>query len=354
MAEPSERPVDAKGLERFSAAIFKRLGVPDDEATQLAEIIVLSDLHGMHSHGVMRIPQYGPKIAAGGFRPGREGVILRETDSTLLLDAEHGIGQTMAVKAMRAAMAKAGKTGVGICGVTNSNHYGAGAYYGLMAARMDMIGILTTNASPSMPAPGGRTMLTGPLPLTVVAPRKTGWPFCLDTAMGVVSKGKIAYAAEKGEKIPLGWGVDKNGTPTDDPQQVLDGGWPLPIGGYKGFGLTCVLEILAGVLTGGALNDAIGNLFTAPAEVPQGLGHFVMAIDVSAFMPADQFKERLDTYITMFKASELQPGIDEVTFPGEPEFRREVERRANGIPLSTNLIARLNAYARDVGAAESI
>lgn len=345
----AERKVDVGGLQAFTAEVFRKVGVGTDEAAQMAEMLVLADLHGMHSHGTMRILQYGPKIAGGGFKAGRKGHIVKETASAVLLDAEQGIGLSLTVRAMHEAIRKARETGIGVCGVTNSNHYGAGAYYGLIAAREGMIGILTTNGSPNMPAPGGRTIVTGPEPITVVVPTKTGYPFCLDMAMGVVSKGKIAYMAEKGEKIPLGWAVDKNGQPTDDPQAVLDGGWTLPIGGYKGFGLTCVLEILAGVLTGGPLGNAIGNLFTAGPEVPQRCGHFAMAIDPAAFMPLETFLERMDDYIRMMKSSDLQPGVDEITIPGEPEFRREADRRVNGIPLSVNLIERLNAYAEKIG-----
>jgi LDH2 family malate/lactate/ureidoglycolate dehydrogenase len=358
MAEPKELRIGVAALQNFGEAAFAKVGCGADEARLLTEILVLADLHGMHSHGVMRIPQYGPKIAVGGFKPGRKGRIVRETASAVFLDGEGGIGQTITVRAMQEAMRKARETGVGICGVTNSNHYGAGAYYGLMAEREGMIGVLTTNGSANMPpyGGGGKIYLTGPLPITVAVPTGPGsrWPFLLDMAMGVASKGKIVYAAEKGEKIPLGWAADKHGQLTDDPKAVINGGWVLPIGGYKGFGLTCVLEILSGVLTGGALGNEIGNLFTSPAATPQDLGHFAMAIDPAVFMPLDAFRARMDIYIAMMKAADLAPGVEEITMPGEPEFRREEDRRRNGVPLDVNLIARLNKYAAELGIGQSL
>jgi LDH2 family malate/lactate/ureidoglycolate dehydrogenase len=351
--EPAELRIGVTALRSFGEAVFTKLGCPVDEALLLTDILVLADLHGMHSHGVLRIPQYGPKIAAGGFTPGRKGRILRETTSAVFLDGEGGIGQTITARAMQEAMRKARETGVGICGVTNSNHYGAGAYYGLMAERAGMIGVLTTNGSANMPpfGGGGKTYLTGPLPITVAVPVGPGsrWPFLLDMAMGVASKGKIVYAAEKGEKIPLGWAADKHGNPTEDPNDVINGGWVLPIGGYKGFGLTCVLEILSGVLTGGATGVNIGNLFTASAETPQDLGHFAMAIDPTVFMPIEAFRARMDAYIAMMKAADLAAGITEIMMPGEPEFRREEDRRRNGVPLDAKLVARLNKYGAELG-----
>ena len=149
--------------------------------------------------------------------------------------------------------------------------------------------------------------------------------------------------------------MDKNGRPTDDPQAVLDGGWTLPIGGYKGFGLTCVLEILAGVLTGaGGRQRDRQSVHRPGGETPQGLGHFTMAIDPRAFMPLEAFLARVDAYIAMMKSADLAPGVAEITMPGEPEFRREEDRRRNGIPLSLNLIDKLNRYAAELGVAQAL
>ena len=200
-----------------------------------------------------------------------------------------------------------------------------------------------------MPVWGGMTKMTGPLPLTVGVPAQNELPFCLDTAMGVSSKGKIVYAGEKGEKIPFGWAVDKEGKPTEDPKKYLDGGWILPIGGYKGFGITTALEILTGILTGGPFGTEVGNLFTGPPEESQGLGHFVMALNIESFMPVEEFKQRMDRMIRMMKESKLQPGVKEIIIPGEPEFRKEKDRLVNGIPLSVQVISNITAFAEQIG-----
>jgi LDH2 family malate/lactate/ureidoglycolate dehydrogenase len=354
MASPGERRVDAGELRRLAVEIFERAGVPEDEARLVAETLVAADLRGMQSHGTLRIPIYVEKIRGGGFRPGRKGTVLRETAATMLIDGEDGLGQVLALRAMDEAIAKAKAAGIGAAGVTRSNHYGEAAYYVLHAVKRDMIGIIATNGSPNMPAWGGMTKMTGPLPFTAGVPALEERPFILDAALGVTNRGKLIYYAEQGEKIPPGWGVDKNAQPTSEPKDVLEGGWILPIGGYKGFGITLFLEILAGVLTGGLIGSAIRDLYNAPAAASQGLGHFAIAIDPTAFMPLDAFKSRMDEMIRMVRASKLAPGVAAMTLPGEPEFDKEAERLVHGIPLSTSVLDQLNSLARALGSTRSI
>jgi LDH2 family malate/lactate/ureidoglycolate dehydrogenase len=143
--------------------------------------------------------------------------------------------------------------------------------------------------------------------------------------------------------------VDANGQPTVDPQKVLDGGWILPIGGYKGWGMILILDILAGVLTGGPMGVEVTDLFTGSAETPQGLGHFVMALNIGAFMPLAQFKQRMDLRIRSIKNSERLPGVEEILMPGERELRLERERRRHGIPLSVAVLDQVASVAREMG-----
>jgi LDH2 family malate/lactate/ureidoglycolate dehydrogenase len=350
----TERLVDAAALERFVAEVFERAGAPRDEAERVADALVSADARGMTSHGVMRVPMYMKKVRAGGFKVGTKGKILRETASIILLDGEDGLGQVITWRAMEEAIRKARDAGAGIVGVLRSNHFGEGAYYALHAIKNDMIGLLTTNGSSNTPAHGGRTMVAGNLPLTVGVPTDKELPILLDMAMCASSKGKIAYAAKKGERIPPGWAVDSNGQPTDDPQKVLDGGWILPIGGYKGWGLILILDILSGVLTGARLGLEITDLFTGEPSSPQGLGHFVMAINVEAFMPVAEFKRRMDARIRSIKQSELLPGVTEILMPGERELKLERERRKNGIPLSVNVLDQIAVVAKELGVAAKL
>ncbi len=345
----AERLVDARKLEAYVAEIFERGGVPRDEAARVAEALVGADCRGMTSHGVMRVPMYMKKVRAGGFRSGTKGKILRETAGSILLDGEDGLGQVITWRAMEGAIRKARTAGVGVVGVTRSNHFGEGAYYALQAIRADMIGILTTNGSANTPPHGGRSMMAGNLPLTVGVPTREELPILLDMAMCASSKGKIAYAAKKGERIPPGWAVDSAGQPTEDPQKVLDGGWILPIGGYKGWGLILFLDILSGVLTGGPMGPEVTDLFTGAAATPQGLGHFVMALNIEAFMPVDAFKRRMDARIRAIKNSERLPGVEEILMPGERELRLEHERRRSGVPLSVNVLDQVAAVAAELG-----
>jgi LDH2 family malate/lactate/ureidoglycolate dehydrogenase len=346
---PGEAPVDAGKLLSLIVDIFERAGMPDDEAALVADALVLADLRGMHSHGVLRTTIYVDKIRGGGFRPGRKGRVVRETGGTVLLDGEDGIGQVLTIAAMDRAIDKARKNGIGAAGVFNSNHHGEAAYYILHALKSDMIGIVATNGSPNMPAWGGTTKMTGPLPFTAGAPAQDELPFLIDAALGVTNRGKLIYIADKGEKIPFGWGVDRNAKPTDEPSRILDGGWILPIGGHKGFGITMFIEILSGVLTGALIGSAIRDLYNDPHEQPQGLGHFCIAIDPEAFMPIAQFKRRMDEMIRMIKASALAPGNERMIIPGQLEFEKEKARRLQGIPLAVKLISQLRKLGSDLG-----
>lgn len=343
--------VDCDRLQALATDIFRRAGLPGDEARLVADALVLADLRGMQSHGVLRVPVYAEKIRAGGFRAGRKGRVVLETAGTVLLDGEHGIGQVLTIVAMDRAIEKARGNGIGAAGVFNSNHHGEAAYYVLHAIRKDMIALVATNGSPNMPAWGGTTKMTGPLPFTAGVPALEEQPFIIDAALGVTNRGKLIYMRSKGEKIPPGWGVDRNAQPTDDPGKVLDGGWILPIGGHKGFGITMFLEILSGVLTGALIGSAIRDLYDARASEPQGLGHFCIAIDPNAFMPIGQFKRRMDEMIRMVKASRLAPGNERMIIPGQLEFEKEAQRRARGIPLAQTLVDQLHKLGAEFGSA---
>jgi len=349
-----EIPVDAGRLLALIEDIFIRANMPPEEAALVADALVLADLRGMQSHGVLRAPIYVEKIRAEGFRPGRKGRVVRETAGAVLLDGENGIGQVLTVAAMDRAIDKAKENGIGAAGVLNSNHHGEAAYYILHALKRDMIAIVATNGSPNMPAWGGTTKMTGPLPFAAGAPTKEELPFVIDAALGMTNRGKLIYLADKGEKVPFGWGVDRHAQATDEPSKILDGGWILPIGGHKGFGITMFTEILSGVLTGALIGSAIRDLYNAPRDEAQGLGHFCIAIDPEAFMPIEQFKLRMDQMIRMIKASQLAPGNERMVIPGQLEFEKEKARRAHGIPLAAKLVEQLRQLGRDLGSVKTI
>lgn len=341
--------VNADKLEKIVFNIFQGAKVPKEEADIVANALVSADARGMTSHGVMRVPSYAEKIRAGGFKAGKKGKIISETASTLLIDGEDGLGQVITYYAMEKAIEKAKKSGASIVGVTRSNHFGEAAYFALQAVKRDMIGIITSNGSVNTPAYGGLTMVSGNLPLAVGVPAGKELPILLDIASCIVSKGKIIYMAKQGKKIPKEWGFDSKGQPTDDSQKILDGGWLATIGGYKGWGLILIFDILSGVLTGGKVGNEINSLIDGDISIPQGLGHFLIVINVGAFIPINKFKQRMDNRIRTIKSSKLAPGFKEILMPGEREFKLEKVRREKGIPLTEEVIYQLKLQAEKSG-----
>ena len=340
--------IDPARLERFVASILEKVKVPADNAVLLARALVAADLRGMNSHGVLRLPIYIRRLQSGGFKPESKGRIIRETSGTVLIDGEDGLGAVITCRAMDEAIKRARTCGIAAAGVTNSNHNGEGAFFALRAIDAGMIGICTTNGSPASPPWGGLTKMTGPLPLTIGVPAGEERPLVLDLALGMSSRGRILYYADKKIPLPDGWLVDAEGRPTNDAEHIRRGGWIQPIGGYKGWGLITIMEVLSGVLTGGPLGQDLAELYGDTTK-PQKNGHFVIAIDVSAFMDISVFKKRMDGYIRMLKSSEPAPDSQGVIIPGEPEFRKEEEQRLNGVTIGCKVVDDVLEIAHELG-----
>ncbi len=336
-------------LARLVSAIFAKAAVPEADADELADALVEADARGMHSHGVQRVSQYLPKLLAGGIRPATHGNVLVDDGAVLLLDGEDGIGQIVSNRAMQGAIDKAAKFGAALAIVRNSNHHGESGRYASMAARAGMIGIVTSNGSPSTPAWGATApRVTGPWPLAIAAPGGRE-PMVLDMSLGVVSKGKIQHHANTQQKVPPGWGYDRNGASTDDPRKILDGGWSALIGDYKGWGLLVMIEVLTGVLSGGRIANEITDLFGGPAESPQGLSHMFLAINVAPFQSVHGFVARMEQMERLLKASSLAPGFSEVLLPGERESRSARAAVEAGVELPWATVAALVTAGRQLG-----
>lgn len=340
--------VPVSELENLVTMMLRHVDVPAADAAIVARGLIGADARGMNSHGILRLPVYIKRLQQRGFSPVSKFEVVRETSGTALIDGGNGLGAVLTTRAMDLAIEKARKSGVAAVGVRNSNHNGEGAPYVLQAVRAGMIGIATTNGSPIMPVWGGKTPLTGPLPITFGIPTGEELPIVLDAALGMSSRGKILYYAEKGMELPPGWLVDADGAPTTDPNWVKKGGWILPIGGHKGWGLILMCEILSGILTGGNFGKELTNLYD---DLDQGQhnGHFVIALDIAAFIDLDAFKCRMDAYIREMKASELAPGFSEILMPGEIEFRKEKAQRAEGLILSRSVVDEVLSSAADLG-----
>ncbi|MFD2671708.1 Ldh family oxidoreductase [Marinicrinis sediminis] len=326
----SNRRYHWKRLEQFVAQVFQRSGLPPEEASVVSESLIEADLRGVDSHGVVRTEIYVQRLEKGMVASGASMQVMQDGGLTLL-DAQNSFGAVAGNRALELALTGARQHGLSIVGVKNSNHFGTCAYYLKKAVEQDMLLMVMSNASQTMPPTGGIRPFIGTNPLAVGVPAGRHLPFMMDMATSVVARGKIIVAAEKGEAIPEGWAVDAQGRPTTDAQEALSGS-VLPLGGPKGYALSMFIDIMAGVLTGAGFGKSVNNMYENWAQ-PQNVGHFFIAMDIGRMMPVAQFKQRMDEYIEDLKAEPKAPGVNEILIPGELEFRREQERKQQGIEL---------------------
>jgi LDH2 family malate/lactate/ureidoglycolate dehydrogenase len=295
----------------------------------------------------LRLPIYIERIRAGWLRPTATKIeVVTDRAATALLDGHHSAGQIVAVQAMEMAIDKAGEHGIGAVAVRNSNHFGIAAYYAQMVCERDMIGIVMSNTAPLMPPIGGAEKVLGNNPLAIAAPTDGEFPIVLDMAMSNVAIGKIIHAKTSGTSIPLGWGADRNGQATTDPQAVLDGGFILPVGGPKGFGLALMIEMFCGVLSGGAFAKTIPSLYDITQQ--QAIGHFMIAVQISSFMEIEQFKRMVGVLTQYVKGASKAEGVDELYLPGELEFRWEQKRRTGKLAIDDNLLIELRKLGQSL------
>ncbi len=333
-------------LTQLTQKLLQRAGLSQDRAHQLANSLIEADLRGVHSHGVMRLPVYVRRLQQKGFDALTEPEVIRETATTGLVDGHNCPGFFSASLAMDVAIKKAKETGVGVVSVRNSNHNGTGAQYVAKATAANMIGIATSNASPIMPAWGGKTPVTGPLPLAIGAPAN-GDPVIMDMALGMSSRGKILQYAERNHPLPDGWLVDANGNPTNDPHDLDKGGWIPPVGGHKGWGLILMCEILTGILSGGSVGQDLTNLYD-DLDTPQQNSHLMIAINIENFMDPKDFATRLERYLEFLRASEPAAGFNEILIPGDLEKRAQAKQQQEGITLTQRTINEIIELAQSL------
>jgi LDH2 family malate/lactate/ureidoglycolate dehydrogenase len=338
--------IPAASLRGFATAAFEAVGVPPADAALTADTLVEADLRGVHSHGTWWLTTYTRRLRQGGLNPRPNLCVLRETPAMALLDADDALGQVASAAAMRLALEKGAASGVGAVGVRNSNHFGAAAYYAMLALPQHQIGFATTDAEATMGPAGGAKLTVGNNPLAFAVPTGSDFPLVLDMAQSVVAWGKIFLAAQRGERIPPGWALDAAGRPTEDPQAAMDG-LLLPVGGHKGYGLALMLEVLAGVLTGGAFG--LGMPPMADASASQGHGHFFLAVDIAHFLPLDEFYARMGTLIAEQRSAPPAPGVDRTYLPGEIEHLKREARLREGLPLEPYVVASLHSLAEELG-----
>ena len=333
-------------LESLTARIFSALGVPPEDARWVATLLVRSNLRGHDSHGVIRIPQYVGAIRKGETNPRPAMRLLDDTPTTAILHADGALGQVGARRAAEVAVDKARAHGLGAVGLREANHIGRLADYAELAAVQGLVGLLWTNA-PTAPAavPFGGTALrlsTNPLAIAVPGPEGSV-ALSVDLATSVVAKNKVRVKRNRKEPLPDGWAIDAAGRPVTDPAVFY--GPPraglLPMGGHKGMALSMVVEVFGGILSGqGAIAGKSG---------PVRNGTFVLAIDVSRFLPLGEFTRQVTDLVRWVKDSPTAAGVTEILVPGEPEARSEARRRRDGIPVEEETWRQIETIAGELG-----
>lgn len=339
--------IDHQQLVRFSTDLFVAVGVPPADAEFTATTLVEAELRGIYSHGVIRLQSiYLEDLAQGRTNPRPKIKVVTEGPSYALLDGDRGLGQVVAKLATESAIAKAAAAAVGVVGVRNATHFGAAAYWPVMAAERGMIGFACSNGPGVNTVPyGGVEPAQGNLPLAWAIPAGDEFPIVLDMATGVAAMGKVAMAALRGEAIPLGWGVDKEGEDTTDPNKVTA---ILPAAGPKGYALGVVIDSLAGSLTGG-LPSILKLQSGAPPDSIGSSGLFFLAIDVQAFIPLEAFRRTVDVHSQLMRKIKPRKGVDRIYMPGEIEWLNKQRRLAEGIPVREEEMGVLTKMGSDYG-----
>ncbi len=362
MSEEASVTVWADPLRDFCTRVFEKMDVPPDDAAVTADVLVAANLRGINSHGVARLKRYVDGLRDGVMLARPDIKVVHETPGTALIDGGAGLGQPVGVQGMKLAIKKAQEMGVGFVAVRNSNHYGIAGYYSLMALEQELIGISMTNAAVLVVPTFGRDAILGTNPISVTAPAGEEKPFVLDMATSTVSRGKLEVYDRQGKPLPLGWATNEHGVATTDARRVLDnllaraGGGLLPLGGegellrgYKGYGLTFLVDILCGVLPGAGYATTIYPKDEEGNPLPANVGHFFGAIRVDAFRPLDEFKATMDDIIRRLKGSAKAEGAERIYVHGEKEFEEEERRRREGIPLHPKTVAMMQHIARELG-----
>ena len=354
--------VDFETMERFMVDVFKGVGVSEEDSKICAEVLITSDKRGIDSHGIGRLkPIYYDRIKEGIQNPVTNFEIVKETPTTAVIDGHDGMGHVIGRHSMEMAIEKAKKFGMGMVAVRNSTHYGIAGYYALMAIEQGMIGITGTNARPSIAPTFGVENMLGTNPLTFGIPTDEEFPFVLDCATSITQRGKIEVYDRAGKELPDGWVIDENGQSRRDTHQVLIdlvkgkaaltplGGIGEDTGGYKGYGYATVVEILSAALQGGTFLKGLLGFNADGSKRPYHLGHFFMAMDISAFTEVESFKKTSGDILRDLRASKKAPGYERIYTAGEKEYEAWLYRKGKGVPVNQALQKDMLTLKKELG-----
>jgi LDH2 family malate/lactate/ureidoglycolate dehydrogenase len=339
--------VSSERLVDLVQAILIASRVSPAKARLVAESLVASNLRGVDSHGVLLLTYYLDQIRAGNVDLETDGHVVSESGTCLVYDACHGIGQHISSICCDHVVRLARQSGMSMVVCRDSTHFGAAAFWAQRISAQGMIGMAFTNASPLVPPWQAREGRIGTNPICVSLPTTGSGDWLLDMATTTVAKNRIHRAAASGKPtVPAGWAMDAEGVPTQDTQKAL-AGLLTPLGGYKGSGLGLLVEILCGVLGGGAMTTQVGALHSTKRRMQ--VSHSFLAIDVARLMPIEQLQSRMEFLLTTVKSARPAAGYEEVLVAGEPERRAEAQRRKDGIPVDAAVWRRLCEHAEGLG-----
>lgn len=350
-----EKIIPYERLLVLTERIFEAIGCSDAHAKLAAEALLRADLRGIDSHGVARLSGYVRLWEAGRVNARPNIRVVHETPSTAVVDGDAGLGLVVAPFAMEVAMRKAAQVGTGWVSVSNSNHFGIAGYHAMLALEQDMIGIAMTNASALVAPTFSIERMLGTNPICVAIPAGQEPPFVADLATTTAANGKLEILQRKNAGAPGGWIQDKEGKDSRDPHELKKGGALLPLGSdrehgsHKGYALGSIVDIFSAILSGANYGPWVPPF---PAYVPmpegmpgKGIGHFLGAMRIDAFRPAQEFKDHMDRWLARFRNAQPVDASQPVLVPGDPEREAEAERRANGIPLLPVVLEDLQALA---------
>jgi LDH2 family malate/lactate/ureidoglycolate dehydrogenase len=347
-AVPAEPLVDRAELLAFVGACFRAAGVRASDARLTADVLVLADARGHPSHGVSRLRQYLRLVESGSVSPRPDVRVLERRAATELWDADHALGPAVAHRAMDRAIRRARRTGIAAVVVREAGHFGIAGAYALRAMDAGLCAIATCNGTPIIPPTGARAPALGTNPLAIGVPDGEGRGFLLDMATSVVAGGKVEVAARRGLPIPAGWALDADGRPTTDAAAALAGmmlplGGPAETSGYKGYGMAAAIDLLTGVMGGGAFGLSVAGMWDTGH--PSTIGQLLLAVDPAAFGDAEAFFARVRAWRAEMVGRPRQEGVEEILVPGDKEWRADADhaQRVRLVPEVVDDLARLAA-----------
>ncbi len=342
----SAKRIDAEDLREFAASVYTDAGMPEDDALLVADTLVQADLWGHQSHGVLRLGWYLERIRNGVMNPVTSPEFEVDAGAVAVINGHDGVGQVLTDLARREAVRRAKTHGIAVVGVNTSNHFGTCMYYTRLGALDGCVMLLTSNGGPAMAPWGGSRKIIGTNPWSVAAPAGRYHPLLVDMANTGVARGKIYLARNKHLPIPLGWALTSTGEPTTDPQEAIDG-IILPMAGHKGYAIALMVDMLSGVLTGSGFLTGVHSPYRTAEK--SNCGHLMVAMNIAAFQPLEQFAARMEAFLEEIKSVPLAQGHDEVFYPGEIEANNDRRYRRDGLLLAEDTLASLKKIASETG-----